>query len=211
MLQNWLSPFLRNIIVYQDEMPDLTKVKMALIGIEEETANATRKELYQFSFPFKNLFIADLGNIRKLDPTFLAPVIKELVRSKIIPILIGTDKLFTEAQLLAYQKRIVHLALVDERLVLSKKRKSDYLNKNLNISKSPKLNLSIIGHQAHLTSPETNKILNDRYFERVSLGNVRSNIEEIEPIIRDADFLRQMHLPKSFPLQVVYFVKKPVR
>ena len=202
MLQNWLSPvapsllgkkknlaFLRNSIIYHDQMPDLTKVKIALIGIEEETANATRKELYQFSFPFKNLKVADLGNIRKLDPTFLVPVIKELVRSNILPILIGSNKLFAEAQLLAYQKRIVHLALVDEKLVLSKKRKSDYLNKHLNTSKSLALNLSIIGHQAHLTSPETDKILNDRYFERASLGNVRSNIEEIEPIIRDADVL----------------------
>jgi len=202
MLQNWLSPiapslinkkknlaFLRNIILYQDQMPDLTKVRMAIIGIEEETANATRKKLYQFSFPFKKLKIADLGNIRKLDPTFLVPVITELIRSNILPVLIGSNKLFAEAQLLAYQKRIVHLALVDEKLVLSKKRKSDYLNKNLNTSKSPTLNLSIIGHQAHLTSPETDKIINDRYFERASLGNVRSNIEEIEPIIRDADFL----------------------
>lgn len=81
MLQNWLKPisgkllqnkssqaFLRNLRLYKTTMPDLGLIKIAIIGLESESADVIRKQLYRLSYPFKGLKIADLGNIRKCEP-----------------------------------------------------------------------------------------------------------------------------------------------
>ena len=94
MVHNWLSPtpikqidnynklnsshFGKKIKFHKDSSIDLSTTQVALIGIQEKESNAIREVLYSLSFPFKNLNITDLGNTRKVDITFLVPLIKEL-------------------------------------------------------------------------------------------------------------------------------------
>ncbi len=110
MLNNWLRPVStqiikgikklsddqigKNILIFKDELPDLKKIKIVIIGIDHAEANKVRESLYKLSFPFQKLAIADLGNIRKKDHSFLVPVIEELVTSGIFPVIIGKNSRF---------------------------------------------------------------------------------------------------------------------
>ena len=91
MLENWLKPINKEkfaalnlnkfqlgnkIMRYEDKLPDVKKIKIAIIGIGESAADAVREELYQMSYPFRRLKIADLGNVRRQDHSFIIPLIK---------------------------------------------------------------------------------------------------------------------------------------
>lgn len=203
MLENWLRPvsievstelknaFGKKTFIYKNKFPDLQVVKVAIIGIEEETANAVRKELYPMAYSFRKLKIADLGNVRKKATSFLIPLMKELLDSDIIPIFIGEDAKTIQAQFQAHYAKqpATNIFVIDEkiRFDLEEDLAANYLNK---ILKSRKLfNLGLLGYQAHFTPTELLKYLDKRNFEHMSLGSVRKNLEEVEPFIRDADLL----------------------
>ncbi|MEL6924176.1 MAG: hypothetical protein AAFO94_09020 [Bacteroidota bacterium] len=94
--------------------------------------------------------------------------------------------------------------MVDEKIQLSKRKKQHYLSKMLYKPNSNLFNLTSIGDQAHYTSAETIRILNDNYFERASLGKVRSNIEMTEPLVRDADIM-------SFNISAIRYADVPAQ
>ncbi len=206
MLNNWLSPvnrkefgnfkkysrqqFGKKMLFHKDTFSSLENIQIALVGADIEEANAIRTELYQLEFPFRGLRIADLGNIRKKDHSFLIPVLKELLEGGILPIILGSDINLTLAQFQAYQyKKQANLTIVDEKIRHSIKGKdNNAILSNILKKRKPKLsNLGIIGFQSHFNS---NQILNDlesKNFELARLGKVRKEMEETEPIIRNAD------------------------
>jgi len=113
------------------------------IGLDQQDANAIRKELYKLEFPFRSFRVADLGNLRNKNHSFLIPVVKELLDSNIVPIILGRNIEHSVAHYQSYHlRKYVNLAIVDEkiRLNISKNEKKDhfYLNKILK-KKSPTL------------------------------------------------------------------------
>ncbi|HEB61852.1 MAG TPA: hypothetical protein ENI82_01760 [Bacteroidetes bacterium] len=205
MLKNWLKPvpkeiipskisrtsFFKNIQVFQTALPDLTNTHIAIVGIEEDSANAIRKALYQSAYAFRKLQIADLGNIRKQDVQFIGPLIKELISGKIIPIIIGSNVNFTLAQYQAHHHQLVNLVLIDEKIRVSPRSKNANLiiDAIIKSNKSNLLHLAVLGYQAHFTPPAVARYLELRNYEHIRLGSIRSKIEDIEPIIRDADLI----------------------
>ena len=157
MLENWLSPlsidefsptksytrtqFGRKMIFYWKTIPSLERVQIAIIGLDQQDANAIRQELYKLEFPFRSFRVADLGNIRNKNHSFLIPVIKELLDSNIVPIILGRDINHSVAHYQSYHlRKYVNLAIVDEKIHLniSKNKEKDnfYLNKLIK-KKSP--------------------------------------------------------------------------
>lgn len=209
MLDNWLSPVRistlssnafesyqlgSRIRVFQQELPPLEDVKIALLGIEEEQANAVRKALYPLSFPFEDLQIADLGNVRRRNISFLIPAVKELMDSRIFPVIIGSDAAFTMAQYKAFQslEQLISLVLVDERLrfSLSSVGKDRYfLNELVENKQSKPFHLGFVGTQSHFIDPASFTFLEKRHYDCVRLGRARAYLSELEPVIRDADLL----------------------
>jgi formiminoglutamase len=208
MLEHWLSPvsvnisdtinslskdqFGRNIAIHFDKLTDLKKVNIAILGISENEANAVRKSLFSLSYPFHQLRIADLGNIRNNDPSFIIPVITELLESKILPILIGRNPDNAFAQFKAYQelKKSTNIVCVDEKIQYSYNLSdSYYLNSILQIKESNLFNLGIIAFQSHFTANPLMNMMAENSFDTLRLGKIKSSIEEAEPIIRDADML----------------------
>ena len=133
MLQNWLKSiptsfcknavdplpdwsFGKNILLHRSEIPDLKKVRAAIIGVGEKEANLIREQLYRCSFPFPKGSVADLGNLRKADAALIIPVLFELLSGKVLPIIIAGNEELARAQFLAYQeaKALVNMAVVDE-------------------------------------------------------------------------------------------------
>lgn len=209
MLQNWLSPinqevynrckelsryqFGKRLLIHYQEFPDLTNVNIAIIGIGQNM-DTIRNALYQMSSPFSGINIADLGDTRKEEISFIIPIIRELVENGVIPIIIGSSEDLGLAQYQAYQnhRMLINLALVDDRIRYNpsaRKRIKTLLHGILDAPKSHLFNLSAIAYQAHYTLPTTIKNFNKRNFELVRLGLVKSAIEEIEPVVRDADLL----------------------
>lgn len=209
MLDNWLSPVQISALsldalesyqmgshlrIFNKELPPLEDVQIALLGIEEEQANAVRKALYPLSFPFEGLPIADLGNIRRRKVSFLIPAIKELMDSRIFPVIIGSDAAFTMAQYKAFQRleQLISLALVDEclRFSLSNDAKEHYfLNELVENKPSKPFHLGFIGTQSHFTDPASFDFLEKRHYDCIRLGRARAHLSELEPVIRDADLL----------------------
>ncbi len=207
MLNNWLRPvstqlikgiheltddrFGKNILIYKDDLPDLKKIKIAIIGIDNTEADKVRKSLYSLSYPFQKLAIADLGNIRKKDHSFLVPVIEELVTSGIFPVIIGKKTASVIAQYLAYQSQgqLVNLAFIDETIKYSFDSEKTVLNQVADKKDSYLFNLSFIGFQSHFVSSKVISAFEDRNYDCIRLGKARSALDQLEPVIRDADLL----------------------
>lgn len=205
MLNHWLKPLSKTIL---DELetwhfgkkitlhtegvvPDLKTTQLALIGINAEEADAVRAILYSLSFPFTNLKIADLGNMRKQEPSFISPLLTELLQGGIVPIILGQSIACILPQFQAFhsKKNSVNLAIVDEKIRFSRSIKPENSFFQTLLEDTHLFNMSLIGFQSHYTDPAVVSILEKRHFELVRLGKARADIEDIEPIVRDADLV----------------------
>lgn len=210
MLNNWLSPVKTNTLALNDlnedqlgarlqihtetHFPDLKGVQIALICLQEKEGQSLRKALYPLSFPFEGLHIADLGTIRKSTADFIMPVLIELHESGILPIMIGSDPELLQIQYKGLQHELQHINLVaiDEliRLSIPSEEKPAQLFNDIVFQKKSKLfHLGIIGCQTHFILPATYRLMDELHFDYVRLGAARTNLAEVEPIIRDADLL----------------------
>ena len=204
MLENWLKPvapefiddtslqdfhFGKNIQIHGEKMPQMQTGQIALIGLDEDAANAVRQELYTLSFAFKNTVITDLGNARRTESDFLLQLIPDLFRSKIIPIFIGKnpDLALTQYKAHRLMKSAINLTVIDEKIAY--RSDEDWLDYILDNSRSKLFHLSALGMQAHFLPPNTVEGLTDRRHEVMRLGDVRAHIQNTEPILRDADTL----------------------
>lgn len=203
MLQNWLKPlptsfcknavdalpswsFGKNLLLHRGEMPDLKKVRAVLIGVGDKEANLIREQLYRCAFPFPKGTIADLGNLRKPDAALLIPVLFELLSGKVLPIIMAANEDLARAQFLAYQeaKALVNMTVIDESF------RADGVYAPLFKPRNPQLfHFGLVGFQVHQTPTETIDFLAKCHFDLVRLGKSRANIEETEPVLRDADLL----------------------
>lgn len=202
MLQNWLkilpaaigklaeslpsNALGKNIVLHRHEMPDLKKVRVAIIGVGEKEANAVREQLYRCAFPFPAGAVADLGNLRKAEASLLIPVIYELLSGKVLPLVLGAKDDLARAQFLAYQdaKALVNLTVVDETF------RSEAIYGPIMSPRHPLLfHFAMLGVQVHQTPQETLEFLSKNNFDIVRLGRSRAAIEETEPVLRDADLL----------------------
>ena len=210
MLENWLKPINpdtdlgikklapsqmgNHLTIFQKNMPDLQNTQIAFLGVEEKEANAIRRELYRMSFPFAELQIADLGNLRKNDLAFLVAPLKELLNSQIFPIFLGNQVEYTTALYQAFlsHQQWISLVTIDEiiRFDLDQKRAPGLFLNEIIRNKSYKLfHLAHIGAQTHFISPSIFDQLEKLHFDNIRLGRARAEISELEPIIRDADLL----------------------
>lgn len=202
MLQNWLKPlsksfadaagqlpetaFGQHVIHFRKELPDLRKVRIAIIGVDDTASNAIRKSLYRYAFPFPNDSIADLGNIRKPEMVNLVPVLYELITGNITPVILSNRSDLARAQFLAYQeaKNVVNWTNIDEDF-----RCFDAADSVFEPRHPLLFHFSLIGAQSHLIHSQHQKIVEKNNFEVLRLGRSRSMPEEAEPILRDADLL----------------------
>ncbi len=181
--------FAHKIESYHQNEDFLSDAKIALIGVNPEKADKIRAEL--FSLVGFNLKIIDLGNLKNEKPGFAIQLIGFLLKSKILPILFGGDDQFIFSLYHAFQlnEKMVNLAIVDNTIRFTAKQSDSdaYLNPLLNPPHKNLFHLSILGTQAHINNSNLYKILSDNDFEWESLGNMKTNLANSEPLIRDAD------------------------
>jgi len=209
MLENWLKPINATVLsksnyksyeigskalFYKKELPDLQYVKIAFIGLDEDNANAVRERLYGLSFHFPKGSVADLGNVRKNEPGFYTSLLLELLNSNIIPVLIGGSMEDAPGQYLAHQAYhySVSWAVIDEMIGYYPKARKDnrgYLENVIDNPQSRLFHLSVVGCQSHFTPNEAFSFFDKYAFDYVRLGKAKKQVNELEPIVRDADLM----------------------
>ncbi len=191
--------------------PDMKKIQLAIIGVKEErqavnnigcgsAPDEVRKSLYKLMKGAYDLNIADLGNINpgySIEDTYfaLSSTIKELVKKNIVPIVIGGSQDLTYANYIAYEKleQIVNIVAIDSRLDIGdadgELNSQTYLGKIILHQPNYLFNFSNIGYQSYFVDPKALDLMSKLFFDSYRLGQVRANIEEVEPIVRNADIV----------------------
>lgn len=201
-----------NIYVHTPDGPinSIEDYDLAILGVQEDrnspnigcakAPDQVRQHLYKLYKFSKSLKIIDLGNLKQTktpqDTYFgLRDVLIELLSQNVIPIIIGGSQDLVYSAMLAYAKleRVTNLVTVDSRLDL-KSQKNDfnsqnYLKRVFNELIKYLFNFSNIGHQIYFTDQNDLELIKNLFFDSYRLGDVKSNIIEMEPVIRDADFI----------------------
>ncbi|MEL6832234.1 MAG: arginase family protein [Bacteroidota bacterium] len=187
-----------NINFYQGGEEVLSPDQCVLIGLDSSVADAVRQQLYPMAWAFSDMSIYDLGNLRKTSMDFVIPLLREVMDSRLFPILIGGNPQLFYAQFQAFLnlRDLVSMVLVDERVPISTDRKKStekYLNHLLRHRQESIFHLGLIGPQAHYTDPALFDWLQEHNYEYLRLGQAREDLAEVEPLLRDADIIA-LHL-----------------
>lgn len=178
---------------------------IAIIGFSNDftsddyfVSNSIRKQLYSLENYYNNIKIIDLGNFRNgktINDTHagIRDVIIYLYEKNIIPIIIGGNQNGVYGIYLAFDKiqKFVNIASIESKIQLADndEYKQSYLSKILDSGSKYLFNYTNIGYQSYFQSQKSLEELSNYYFDYFRLGIVRSNIKEIEPILRDAELI----------------------
>jgi arginase family enzyme len=212
LIQGLTSQQLGSKIVFhtKDQFPDLNKVNIAIVGVLENrgagkgpelvTLSAIRKELYAM-FPGNwDASIADLGTIlagNSLEDTYFAlrKVTADLIKKKIIPIVIGGSQDLTFALYRAFDdlEQMVNLVSIDSKFDFGKENDvvsaESYLTKIIIEEPNNLFNYCNIGYQTYYNSQEEIDLIEKLFFDSYRLGEISNDIALAEPIFRDADLV----------------------
>jgi len=210
--------------VEKGKFPSLEGAKIALIGINEDRKSLknkgcadapdhVREQLYPLYTHWNRLNIVDLGNIRSghtVEDTYFAvkDVVSSLIKKEIVPVLIGGSQDLTYANYMAYENigRVINIASVDPIFDLG--HDEDELNSRSYLSRiilhQPNFlfNFTNIGYQSYFVNQDALELMKNLFFDVNRLGNVRANMEETEPMVRNADIL-------SFDISAIRFSDSP--
>ncbi len=212
------SDFAKNALgaklkVHSEEagFPDLEEIDLAIVGVKEDrravnnmgcsgAPDMVRKYLYQlFEGPYK-VKMADLGNVlpgeTEEDTYFaLSSTIAELIKKNVVPIIIGGSQDLTYANYLAYEnlEQVINLVTIDNRFDMGDPDGAidsrSYLNKIILHQPNYLFNFANLGYQTYFVDQEELSLLHKLYFDTHRLGEVRANMREVEPVVRNADVM----------------------
>ncbi len=201
------------IHIYSEKtnFPDLENCKVALIGVLEErnavnnagcstAPNHVRAALYQLFHHWPSLEVADLGNIRaghSVDDTYFAlnQLVAELIRRKIIPVVIGGSQDLTFAMYQAYENigQLVNIVSVDPLFDLGQDEEEltaqSYLSRIILHQPNYLFNYTNLGYQTYYVDHLAVDLMKNLLFDVYRLGLIKAKMEDAEPVVRNADIL----------------------
>ncbi len=194
-----------------NNFPDLSGINIAIIGVLEDrnglsnegcsqAPDQVRKYLYNLHEGNYTAKIADLGNIKMghtvADTYFaLSRALKELIQKNILPIIIGGSQDLTYANYQAYENlgQIINIVSVDPLFDLGNNEdeinSQSYLSKIILHQPNYLFNFSNIGYQTYFVDQDGIDLMKNLFFDTYRLGQVQANMEEVEPIVRNADLI----------------------
>lgn len=208
------SHFLGSIIrAYTEKgsFPDLENAQIAIIGCEEdrramenqgcgESPDQIRNYLYKLYPHWNSINIVDLGNIKPghaVEDTYFAlkDVVGFLVRNNVLPIILGGSQDLTYANYLAYENmgKLVNIASIDSVFDLGHEddelHSRSYISRIIMYQPNYLFNYTNIGYQTYFVNQDALQLMKNLFFDINRLGNVRANLAETEPMVRNADIL----------------------
>jgi len=201
------------LTIYQNEndFPDLDGVDLALVGVKEERGavdnrgcadgvDLIRKSLYQLFDHWPQLRIVDLGNVKignEINDTYFAlnQVLTELLRCKVVPIIIGAgqDLTYTMYQVYEPTGKLINIAAIDPMFDIGNDQEAlnshSYLSHIILHQPNFLFNFTNIGYQSYYVDKDNIELMKQLLFDAYRLGSIKQNIELAEPLIRDANLL----------------------
>jgi len=199
----------KSIRLFGDKMPDFRNAQIAIFGIKEERGayqnqgcknapDEIRKKLYRLKKGTGKNNIVDLGNLNPgidLDETYvrISEVCRILLESNVLPVILGGSHDLDYGQYKSYEDmdKLVNLLNIDAFLDLDdasdKMPARTHINKILLHEPNYLFGYTHLAHQSYLIDPFAISILEKLYFESYRVGQLRSNLAEMEPAIRNAD------------------------
>lgn len=209
---NQLGHSLKNQVWDSDHLPDV-----AILGLPEargsqcnqvaEAPDAIRQHLYSLtSFP-SGLRIVDLGNIKcgntVLDTYAAVKIVAEELSALGIRLLIlGGSQELTVSIIEGFNKEVFNLVIVDDRIdnSIAEEGPADesYINR-LPLETA----VSVIAGQSYFISQQEHDMVSEGYNgEILTLGEMRSDFKEVEPLLRKSDLV-------SFDFGSIKFAEAP--
>ncbi|MEW5674974.1 formimidoylglutamase [Flavobacterium enshiense] len=191
------------------DFPNIEVASIAIIGVLENRGIAQDDDVIELSHirkEFYSLFpgnwdaqIVDLGNIvagSSIEDTYyvLKTAVAELIKNKVIPIVIGGSQDLTYAMYRAYDQldQMVNVVAIDSRFDFAKEEglpAHSYLSKMIVEEPNNLFNYSNLGYQTYYNSQEEIDLIEKLYFDAYRLGEVCNNSAIAEPVFRDADLV----------------------
>lgn len=197
--------------MYADKMPEYKGAHVAIIGINETRGaghhagkshgpDEVRKKLYALKKGTGPYRIIDLGNLNPgidLEESYvrLSEVCRMLLEANVLPVIIGGAHDLDYGQYTAYEgfEKLVSLLNIDAFLDLEDKHSAPperkHLHKILLHEPNYLLSYAHLAYQSYLIDPASIGVLEKLYFEAFRVGQMRTNMAEMEPTIRQADLL----------------------
>ncbi|MBS1951166.1 MAG: Formiminoglutamase [Cytophagales bacterium] len=203
------NSFFKNIRAYTESMPDYKEAQLALFGVNEERGTATnqgtaqgadeiRKKLYQLKKGTGAYHIVDLGNLNlgiDLDETYvrISEVCRMLLENNVMPVILGGSHDLDYGQYRGYEdmQKLISFLNVDALLDLDDSKNApacrQHVHKMLLHEPNYLFSYTHLAHQTYLVDSFSAAILEKLNFEAHRLGQMRTNLAEMEPSIRHAD------------------------
>lgn len=199
----------KHILVYDEHFPDLESADVILLGVREnrggasgghvtEAANLIRKHFYQLHYWHKDTVIADIGNVKigaSLSDSYAAiqsEIAEWTGNGKKVVILGGSHDIAT-AQYNAYKHRqeIIEIANIDAFIDLSESPvpEKNFLMDIFTSEPNYVKHYNHIAFQSYFVHPGMLETIDKLRFDCFRAGNVKENMEEMEPIFRSSNAL----------------------
>jgi formiminoglutamase len=201
----------KSLRIFSEKMPDYKDAHIALIGLTEERgtlfnsgvasgADEIRKKLYNLKKGIATYRIVDLGNLNPgidLNETYvrISEVCRILLEKNVLPVLIGGTHDLDYGQYAGYEtmEKLVSFLNVDAMVDLEDKTESgasrQHIHKILMHEPNYLFSYTHLAYQSYLIDPLSVSILEKLYFEAFRIGQLRTNLQEMEPVIRNADMV----------------------
>ena len=196
------------IVLHADEFPDLDDVQLVLIGCGEQRGSGIihgqsvapdiiRRYFYSLYYWHHDIRIADVGNIKTgslyTDSyAALKTVVRELINDGKTVIILGGSHDLTLAQYNAYaeNKKPIEASCVDALIDLdldSPFHHENFLMEMLTSEPNYIRHYNHIGFQSYFVHPRMLETMDKLRFDCYRVGNVKENIDEMEPVIRNSN------------------------
>ena len=192
-------------------LPDYTAANIALIGVTDDrrsvgnegcglAPDVIRKYLFSLNIGPYPVNMVDLGNIKKgfsvTDTYFaLSSAVAEMIENNVVPVILGGSQDHTFANYQAYQSlgQIINIVAVDPMFDLGKSEEElnaqSYLSSIILHQPNYLFNYANIGFQTYFIDQDAIRLMKNLYFDTYRLGIVRETLEDVEPIVRNADMV----------------------
>ena len=194
-----------------NNFPDLDEIDLVILGVPEErgaynnrgcknSPDIIRRKLYELNSGDYIVRISDIGNLilgNTIEDTYvaMANVCTHLLKKGILPIILGGSQDLTYAQYKSYAPlgKMINMVSLDSQFDLgtskSELNSRTYLGKIITDEPNILFNYSNVGFQSYFVGSEAVSLMKKLYFDIYKLGQIRLDIGEVEPIIRNSDML----------------------
>lgn len=205
------TSFFKNISIFGDKMPDYKKAHIAIFGVPEDRGasgnegtakgpDEVRKKLYHLKKGTGSYRIVDLGNLNPghdLEESYVrvSEVCRILIENNVLPVILGGSHDLDYGQYSGYEsmEKLISLLNVDAYLDLDDSKGSapykQHIQKILLHEPNYLFGYTHLAYQSYLIDQLSVSVLEKLYFEAFRVGQMRTNMAEMEPTIRNADML----------------------